>query len=164
MHLFSKTELEIINKTVRLNHKIENKIILLEKIYVGPLFYREGMWNSYVLELRKNNIDDSLINSYKKNNSNYSMVIDKNNKFDFDFIWHEQYEKNKENFNCIEKIRISGIGINENKTKAIFLLERMSENEGDGKTYLFEKEGEQWNIANVIDCYEIHRMINGKLS
>ena len=155
MLLFSKTELEIINKTVKLRHKNENKIILRENIYVGPIFYREGMWNSYAKDLRKNNVDDSLINSFKENNSDYSIVIDENNKFDFEFIWHEQYEKNKENFNRIEKMQISGIGFNENKSKAIFFLEIMYKNDGDGKAYLFEKEDEQWKIANVIDCYKI---------
>jgi hypothetical protein len=157
MLLFSKTELEIINKTVKLNHKDENKIILWENIFGGPMSYREGMWNSYVSSLKKNNVDDSLINSFKENNFGISIAIDKNNIFEFDFIWHDQYETKKEKFKSIENIKISGIGFNQNKTKAIFFLEIMSENEGDGKMYLFEKEGEQWEIVNVIDCYIIHR-------
>jgi hypothetical protein len=164
MLLFSKDELEIINKTVKLNHQDENKIILWENTYGGPMSLRIGLWNDYANSLRKKNVEDSLINSFKENSFNLFIAIDQNNKFDFDFIWHEQYEKSKEKYNSIEIIKISGIGFNENKTKALFSLEIMHENEGEGKTYLFEKHGEQWNIANVFDCYEIHRMINGKLS
>ena len=85
------------------------------------------------------------------------MIIDQNNKFDFNFLWHNQYEAMSGEIADFEKIRISRIGFNDSQTMAIFFLEIMGVSEGSGKTYLFENKDGQWNIMNIIDGYGMYR-------
>jgi len=86
------------------------------------------------------------------------MDIDKNNIFEFNFIWSKEIEKSIDLLEDYEKVSFSRIGFNEEITKAIIFLEIRLKNGGNGKFYLFEKENKEWKITDIIDIYGIERI------
>jgi hypothetical protein len=157
--LFSEDEIKIINKLIKLIHNDTNTIILNESFYIGGIFLRESLKNGIIKELReKQNIDNSILKSFEEKILEIKN-IDKNNIFEFNFIWNATIEKNIDLLENYEKITLSRIGFNEGKTKAIIFLELILKKEGNGKIYLFEKENEEWIITEIIHIIDIIRVI-----
>jgi len=59
-----------------------------------------------------------------------------------------------------EIITISGIGFNEDQTKAIILVKIEYEYDGNGKIYVLEKSINKWEIVKIIDIFGIEKNAN----
>jgi len=164
--LLSEHEIDIINTVINSIHNDKNTIYLRETFYAGGFLFIESLRSGMLKELKsKDNIDNIIIQSFEKNNSIENLkkenTIDKNNQFNFDFIWYDWREyigKNKILINNYEEISFSRIGFNKNQTEAIIFLEVEFEKTGYGKIYLLERKFEKWDIKKIID---IHGLIKG---
>jgi hemerythrin-like domain-containing protein len=162
-YLFSKDEIDIINRLINAIHNNKKTIVLSEFFYFD-LFLRESLRSGFIKSLRdEHNIDNSILQSFEekllkiKDNEEKNvkvMGIDKNNIFEFNFIWSGELKKSIDLLEDYEEISFTRIGFNEEITKAIIFLEVWLENGGGhGKFYLFEKENNEWKVTDIIDAY-----------
>jgi len=165
--VFSKDEIDIINKVINTIHNDKNSIYMDKEFYHGAFILVDSLKNGMLKELKHNhNIDSIIIKSFEENNSKENfmkgMKIDNVNIFNFPFKWYDWYEDFKKKEKILtkdyERIIISRIGFNDEKTKAIIFLQIEYENDGKGKVYVLEKIMKKWEIVKIIDFFGIIKM------
>jgi hypothetical protein len=164
--IFSKNETDIINAVVNRVHNDNNTIYLSGTFCISFIFVIESFRNYYIKNLKdKYGVDNDIIQSFYKNNSIENLmknpIIDKNNIFNFDFMWDKYFFEDKNDLlTNYEKIDISKIGFNEKQTKALIFLDMYREIKGFGNFYLLEKEAEKWVIYKTIEIHGRERIYN----
>ena len=167
--VFLKDEIDIINKVINTIHNDKNSIFLDKFLYHGGFFLIESLRNGILKELKNNhNIDSIIIKSFDERNAKKEMFvemkIDNANIFNFLFEWYDWkdhswteylYKDKKILIKDYEIITISGIGFNEDQTKAIILVKIEYEYDGNGKIYVLEKSINKWEIVKIIDIFGI---------
>jgi len=165
--IFSKDEIDIINKVINTIHNDKYSIYLDKEFYHGAFILIDSLKNGMLKELKHNhNIDSIIIKSFeeKKSKKNFikGMKIDDENIFNFHFEWYDWYEAflkdEKKLTKDYERIIISRIGFNDEKTKAIIFLQIEFEKDGNGKVYVLEKIMEKWEIVKIVEIFGIIKM------
>jgi hypothetical protein len=160
--IFSEDEIDIINKVINTIHNDKNSIYLDKTFYRGAFILIDSLKNGMMKELENNhNIDSFIIKSFEEKNTKENIQvgrkIDNVNISNFPFEWYDWYDfrDKKTLLKDYEIISISGIGFNEEKTKAIIFLQIEYDNDGNGKIYVLEKVMEKWEIVKIIDLFGI---------
>jgi hypothetical protein len=171
--VFSEDEIDIINKVVNTIHNDKNSIYLNINNYCAFVVI-DDLKDEMLKELKNNhNIDSNIIKSFRENNAKEDFIkgkkIDNANNFNFLFEWYDWYEHRWGEYLYKDKkiliknyeiITISGIGFNEDQTKAIILVRIEYEYDGNGKIYVLEKSINKWEIVEIIDIFGIEKNAN----
>ena len=171
--IFSEDEIDIINKVVNTIHNDKNSIYLNINNYCAFVVI-DDLKDEMLKELKNNhNIDSNIIKSFRENNAKEDFIkgkkIDNANIFNFLFEWYDWsehrwgeylYKDKKILIKNYEIITISGIGFNEDQTKAIILVKIEYEYDGNGKIYVLEKSINKWEIVKIIDIFGIEKNAN----
>jgi hypothetical protein len=145
--LFTSDELNIINGIIKTINQ-ENKVVIINENIEITYTTQDNNRND-IYKYLKRNIDNDLLNSFKKNN-NKQMKLGKSIVFDFNFIWWNGLYWTNDPIKYYGIITFSKIGFNKEQTKAIIYIGMMMESAGEGNYYILEKENDKWEIINII--------------